>query len=114
MIGKMTCRGPALGIVGAIIVAAACSGGNDPRPGGSAGSPAVQDNPTIIRTLDGIPGWIRDADYEPSPFRILSFLIRMFSSLSFSVTYMKPPSASARLPSTFSPITSAWAAFRSS
>ena len=67
-------------------MAAACSGGNDARPGDSAGSPAAQDKPVIMRAMDGIPGWIRDADYEPSPFRTLYFLIRMFSSLSFSVT----------------------------
>jgi hypothetical protein len=55
---------PALGIAGAIIAAAACSGGNDARPGGSAGSPAAQEKPAIMRTLDGIPGWTRTGNVE--------------------------------------------------
>jgi len=47
-----------------ILAVAACSGGNDARPGDGAGSPAAQDQPAIMRALDGIPGWIRDGDVE--------------------------------------------------
>jgi hypothetical protein len=61
---KIARRWPALGIAGAIIVAAACSGGDAARPGGSAGSPTAQDKPAIMRAVDGIPGWIRDGDVE--------------------------------------------------
>ena len=57
-------RWPALGIAGAIIVATACSGGNDARPGGSAGSPAAQEKPAILRAVDGIPGWTLAGDVE--------------------------------------------------
>jgi hypothetical protein len=57
-------RWPALGITGAIIVAAACSGGNDARPGGSASSPAAQEKPAIIQAIDGIPGWTQTGDVE--------------------------------------------------
>jgi hypothetical protein len=57
-------RWPALGIAGAIIVATACSGGKDPRPGGSAGSPAAQEKPAILRAVDGIPGWTPAGDVE--------------------------------------------------
>lgn len=64
MIGKMMRRWPGLGIAGAIIVVASCSGGNDARPGDATLSPAAQDAPAIMRTLDGIPGWIQDGDVE--------------------------------------------------
>lgn len=64
MLEQITHRWPALGIAGAIIVAAACSGGNDARPGDNAGSPAAQEKPAIMRAVDGIPGWIRDGDVE--------------------------------------------------
>jgi hypothetical protein len=61
---KIARRWPALGIAGAIIVAAACSGGNAARPGNSALSPAAEDKPAIMRAVDGIPGWIRDGDVK--------------------------------------------------
>ncbi|MCJ7486108.1 MAG: hypothetical protein MUQ25_08090 [Candidatus Aminicenantes bacterium] len=48
----------------ALLAVAACSGGNDARPGGSAISPAAQDRPAIMRALDGIPGWTRTGDVE--------------------------------------------------
>jgi hypothetical protein len=46
------------------LVATACSGGNDARPGDSALSPAAQEKPSIMRTVDGIPGWIQAGDVE--------------------------------------------------
>ena len=51
-------------VVASIVIASACSGGNDARSGDSAGSPTAQDNPAIMRAVDGIPGWIRDGDVE--------------------------------------------------
>ena len=47
-----------------LLASAACSGGNAARPGGSAGSPAAEDKPAIMRAVDGIPGWIRDGEVE--------------------------------------------------
>jgi hypothetical protein len=47
-----------------IFLAAACSGGNDARPGGSVLSPTAQEKPAIMRALDGIPGWTRTGDVE--------------------------------------------------
>jgi len=64
MLKQITHRWPTLGIAGAIIVAAACSGGNDARPGDSVLSPAAQDQPAVMRALDGIPGWTRAGDIE--------------------------------------------------
>lgn len=46
------------------LVATACSEGNTTRPSDSAGSPANQDKPAIMRTVEGIPGWIRDGGGE--------------------------------------------------
>src|SRR4030042_3466239 len=48
----------------ALLLAAACSGGNDARPGDSALSPVAEDKPAIMRAVDGIPGWIRNGDVE--------------------------------------------------
>jgi len=48
----------------ALLAVAACSGGNADRPGDRTDSPAAQDTPAIMRTTDGIPGWIRDGDVE--------------------------------------------------
>ena len=61
--------GPSLGARALIVtfmglLAAACSGGNDTRPGESAGSPTAQDKPAIIRAADGIPGWTQTGDVE--------------------------------------------------
>jgi hypothetical protein len=47
-----------------LLASAACSGGNDTRPGGSAGSPAAQEKPAILRAVDGIPGWTPTGDVE--------------------------------------------------
>jgi hypothetical protein len=47
-----------------LIATAACSGGNDARPGGSASSHAAQEKPAIIQAIDGIPGWTTDGDVE--------------------------------------------------
>ena len=51
-------------VVASIIMAAAYSGGNDARPGDSAGSPAAQEKPAIMRAVDGIPGWTPTGDVE--------------------------------------------------
>jgi peptidoglycan/xylan/chitin deacetylase (PgdA/CDA1 family) len=51
-------------VVASIVIGAACSGGNAARPGDSALSPAAEDNPAIMRALDGIPGWTRTSDVE--------------------------------------------------
>ncbi len=51
-------------LASAILLAAACSGGNDARPGDSALSPVAEDKPAIMRAVDGIPGWIRNGDVE--------------------------------------------------
>ena len=51
-------------VMASIIMAAACSGGNDARPGDSAGSPAAQEKPAIMRAVDGIPGWTRTGNVE--------------------------------------------------
>lgn len=47
----------AAALASAILLAVACSGGNAARPGNSALSPAAEDTPAIMRTVDGIPGW---------------------------------------------------------
>jgi peptidoglycan/xylan/chitin deacetylase (PgdA/CDA1 family) len=47
-----------------LLASVACSGGNAARPGDSTRSPAAQDQPAIMRAVDGIPGWIRDGDVE--------------------------------------------------
>ena len=47
-----------------LLAAMACSGENDARPGDSALSPAAQEKPAIMRTVEGIPGWIQDGDVE--------------------------------------------------
>jgi hypothetical protein len=64
MLKQITHRWPTLGIAGAIILVAACSGGNDARPGNSVLSPAAQDQPAVMRALDGTPGWTRAGDVE--------------------------------------------------
>ncbi len=46
------------------LVASACSGGDAARPGDSANSPTAQDKPAIMRTVEGIPGWIGNGDVE--------------------------------------------------
>ncbi len=51
-------------VAASIVIAAACSGGNDARPGESALSPAAQEKPAILRAVDGIPGWTRTGDFE--------------------------------------------------
>ena len=51
-------------LASAILLAAACSGGNDAQPGDSALSPVAEDKPAIMRAVDGIPGWIRNGDVE--------------------------------------------------
>ncbi|OGD11577.1 MAG: hypothetical protein A2Y86_04980 [Candidatus Aminicenantes bacterium RBG_13_62_12] len=47
-----------------LLAAAACPGGNDARPGDSAGFPAAQEKPAIMRAVDGISGWTQMGDVE--------------------------------------------------
>jgi hypothetical protein len=57
--------GTAIGIAALMgFLAVACSGGKDARPGGSAGPPAAQEKPAILRAVDGIPGWTPAGDVE--------------------------------------------------
>ena len=57
--------GTAIGIAALMgFLAVACSGGKDARPGGSAGPPAAQEKPAILRAADGIPGWTPAGDVE--------------------------------------------------
>jgi len=51
-------------VMASIIMAAACSGGNDARPGDGSSSPTAQDKPAIMRAVDGIPGWTPTGDVE--------------------------------------------------
>ena len=62
---KIAGPGTAIGIAALMgFLAVACSGGKDARPGGSAGSPAAQEKPAILRAADGIPGWTPAGDVE--------------------------------------------------
>ena len=51
-------------VVASIVIAAACSGGGAARPDDNALSPAAEDKPAIMRSVDGIPGWTRTGDVE--------------------------------------------------
>ena len=51
-------------VLASILAATACSGGDAARPDNSASSPAAQDQPAIMRAVDGIPGWLRDGGGE--------------------------------------------------
>jgi peptidoglycan/xylan/chitin deacetylase (PgdA/CDA1 family) len=48
----------------AVLAAAACSDGSADRRAGSPISPAAEDKPAIMQTVDGIPGWERTGPPE--------------------------------------------------